>query len=121
MFQKTLENFSYSKYSNIIISISFFCWNYFVSLFFIFTKKLNFNKERIIFSTIILLLLSILLPRLVIYEMILIVPLILYLIENLEKLYTKKNANIIFLFFFGFFLLNGDSSLIFLFLILTFL
>ena len=68
-----------------------------------------------------LFLLSILLPRLVIYETILIVPLILYLVENLEKFYTKKNANIIFLFFFGFFLLNGDSSLIFLFLILTFL
>ena len=42
-------------------------------------------------------------------------------INYAKKFYTKKNANIIFLFFFGFFLLNGDSSLIFLFLILTFL
>lgn len=120
LFQKTLDKFSYSD-----IRISLVAYLFFVGIilysFFIFTKKLIFNKERIIFSSIVLFLLSILLPRLVIYETILIVPLILYLVENLEKFYTKKNANIIFLFFFGFFLLNGDSSLIFLFLILTFL
>ena len=119
-FYKILENFSYLNIEILLfVYISFV--SIILSLFFIFTKRLNFKKERILFSTIILLMLSILMPRLVIYEMILIVPLTLYLIENLEKLYTNKSSNIIFLFFFGFFLLNGDSSLIFLFLILTFL
>ena len=89
-------------------------------IFFRIISKIDFNKEKTLFSALILLFLSILLPRLVIYEMILIVPLMLYLIENLEKFYTKKYAKLIFLVFFSFFLINGDSSLTFLLVILTF-
>ena len=119
LFQRFLEYFFYNNFQ--ILILLYLCFTVIIlSIFFRIISKLNFNKEKIISSALILLFLSILLPRLVVYEMILIVPLMLYLIENLEKFYTKKYVKFIFLVFFSFFLINGDSSLTFLLVILTF-
>ena len=119
LFQKFSEYFSYNNFQTpIFLYLSFTTITLYI--FFRIISKIDFNKEKTLFSALILLFLSILLPRLVVYEMILIVPLMLYLIENLEKFYTKKYTKVIFLVFFSFFLINGDSSLTFLLVILTF-